>query len=49
MLVQRQLPKQCPVCMLVIQLYWSGYLFPSPEDLPDPDIELIGIEPMSPA
>ena len=26
------------------QEYWSGLLFPSPEDLPDP-----GIEPTSPA
>ena len=26
------------------QQYWSGYLFPSPEDLPNP-----GIEPRSPA
>ena len=26
------------------QEYWSGLLFPSPEDLPDP-----GIEPRSPA
>ena len=26
------------------QQYWSGLLFPSPEDLPDP-----GIEPGSPA
>ena len=26
------------------QEYWSGFLFPSPEDLPDP-----GIEPVSPA
>ena len=26
------------------QEYWSGLLFPSPEDLPDP-----GIEPASPA
>ena len=36
---------QAPLFMgLPRQEYWSGLLFPSPEDLPDP-----GIEPGSPA
>ena len=29
------------------QEYWSGFPFPLPEDLPDPEIE--PISPMSPA
>ena len=49
MWVQRQLPKQRPVCMLVTHLYRSRQLCPSPGDLPDPEIELTGVEPMSPA
>ena len=36
--------RQAPLSMgLSRQEYWSGLLFPSPEDLPDP-----GIEPGSP-
>ena len=44
-MVSRVIAGQVPLAMeFSKQEYWSGLLFPSPEDLPDP-----GIEPMSPA